>query len=188
MIEIQCKTCSKPILKSPCKLKKNGNYCSRKCLYSNRDRQPVADRFWSKVRKTRCCWIWTGPLNKTRASFGVSIERGTVMAHRFSYELTYGPVPKGLQVCHHCDNPACVRPDHLFLGTQADNMADMIRKGRGVCGTKCWKAKLTPAIVRKIRKRYSQGGCSQRQLGKEFGCHPVNISHIVTRKSWKHVQ
>jgi DNA-binding CsgD family transcriptional regulator len=88
------------------------------------------ERFWRKVRKGEECWEWTGfrvpPLGYGR--FRLNDEQ--TWAHRVSWELTFGPIPEGLQVCHRCDNPPCVRPDHLFLGTPLDNVRDMIGKGR----------------------------------------------------------
>lgn len=96
------------------------------------------ERFWSKVLKTKECWLWTGATKGAgpQAAYGhFHIQgRGLVPAHRYAYETLVGAIPEAMSVCHNCpsgDNPACVRPDHLFLGTQSDNMRDMIRKGRG---------------------------------------------------------
>src|SRR5574342_284261 len=91
-------------------------------------------RFWARVQKTPTCWLWLG--TKRHLGYGVVRIGGTrqkrrsILAHRFTWELMYGPIPPGLHVCHHCDNPPCVRPSHLFLGTQRDNMQDAMRKGR----------------------------------------------------------
>lgn len=87
---------------------------------------PIADRFWPKVQKTDVCWLWIGA---TSAGYG-RIGRGRAKDHEVSWELHNGPVPHGLWVLHKCDNPPCVRPDHLFLGTQSDNMKDAEAKGR----------------------------------------------------------
>lgn len=92
-------------------------------------RDPVI-RFWEKVRKSDGCWEWTaGRLGGRYGDFmvGVGDHRS---AHRYSWELHFGPIPVGMNVCHHCDNPGCVRPDHLFIGTQKDNLRDMQGKGR----------------------------------------------------------
>ena len=86
-------------------------------------------RFWSKVDKTNTCWVWKA--FKNDSGYGLfSIKRHMYRAHRIAWELTNGQIPDGIEVCHHCDNPACVRPDHLFLGTQNDNIQDGINKGR----------------------------------------------------------
>lgn len=97
-------------------------------------RIPIEQRFWTKVDPTGECWLWTASLHPK--GYGqVSVRRPDGRptmrrAHHIAWELTYGPKPPHLFVLHHCDTPRCVRPDHLFLGTQADNIADMVRKGR----------------------------------------------------------
>lgn len=110
-------------------------------------------------------------------------------AHRVAWDLTYGPIPDGMLVLHRCDNPSCVRPDHLFLGTQTDNMLDRKAKGRGNHrrGSRHGRAKLTEAQVLEIRSRYAAGDVTQTQLGDEYGvCHVV-IGNIVRRRLWRHI-
>jgi len=88
------------------------------------DERDLPERFWSKVNKTDLCWLWTGPTSGKYGSF-----EGT-RAHRVSFHLTYKRLTKGLFICHRCDNPSCVRPDHLFEGTASDNSRDCYYKGR----------------------------------------------------------
>jgi HNH endonuclease len=90
----------------------------------------VVQRFWSCVDKTDTCWLWTGTTRDTFGYGALSVNSAFIMAHRLSYELHVGPIPNGLFVLHRCDVPPCVRPDHLFLGTQLDNIRDMIQKNR----------------------------------------------------------
>lgn len=102
-------------------------YCSHDC-YSGALRVPIEQRFWTKVNKTSDCWLWTAA---TIRGYGqIAIDRRPHYAHRVSWELVNGPIPDGLECLHRCDVPLCVRPDHLFLGSQQDNLADARQKGR----------------------------------------------------------
>lgn len=103
--------------------------CSTVCSYKLRKRSLV-DRFWEKVNKTETCWLWTASTQGGYGQIGHDIYLRPVRAHRVSWELHYGPIPAGLDVLHKCDNPPCVRPDHLFIGTALDNVQDMLRKER----------------------------------------------------------
>lgn len=97
------------------------------------------DRYWSRVRKTKRCWLWTGA---TRNGYGIITIGGhagkTVSVHRVAYEAFIGPIPLGLLICHHCDVRNCVRPSHLFAGSHADNGADMVAKDRAFKGERSW--------------------------------------------------
>ena len=153
--------------------------------------KPVESRFWSRVHKTDNCWIWTAG----RASFGygkMSVRGRSERAHRIAWELHNGAIPHGKYVLHRCDNPACVRPDHLFLGTLRDNSQDMMEKGRakfggGIAtqGERNGRARLTAAAVREIRAAYP--ATRQVDLAERYGVSQVAISHIVLRKSWRHI-
>ena len=93
-------------------------------------RVPDEVRFWRHVKKSDGCWEWTAGNNGHGYGWATRYRQLSVAAHRFSWEMHFGPIPPGLIVCHHCDNPPCVRPDHLFVGTYKDNMQDCVRKGR----------------------------------------------------------
>jgi hypothetical protein len=141
------------------------------------------DDFWKKVQKTDGCWLWKA--SKTRNGYGqVSIRGRVLKAHRVAYEFTRGPIPLGLFACHKCDNRACVRPDHLFLGTPRDNIQDAVQKGRMCAGERQWCAKLTGEQVVDIRRRYAEGGITHKALAREFGVSSATICLIVTGKKW----
>jgi hypothetical protein len=134
------------------------------------------DRFWEKVQKTDGCWLWTATLMRGYGWFRVGSRPH--YAHRIAWQEAYGPIPEGRLVLHHCDVRACVNyVDHLFLGSNDDNMLDKARKGHAV-------KKLDEALVRAIRARYAAGGVSQYRLAAEYGLHQVTISEIVLRKTW----
>ena len=158
-------------------------------------------RFWSKVRKGAGCWVWTA--SKRSKGYGAFVypQGGDIVqgrAHRYSWEIHRGEVPPGLCVLHLCDNPACVRPDHLFLGTKRDNNRDMCAKGRHVSGgsktpsSQCkyergeshHGAKLTAAKVREMRKAYARGGVSFSRLGREYGVGIAAAHGAVKGKTW----
>jgi hypothetical protein len=106
-------------------------YCSHDC-YSGALRVPIEQRFWTKVNKTSTCWLWTAATIRGYGQIAAVIDgkRRPAYAHRQSWEMANGPITDGLEVLHRCDVPLCVRPDHLFLGSQADNLADARQKGR----------------------------------------------------------
>lgn len=155
---------------------------------------PLSERFWAKVEKTETCWLWRGAL--FRRGYGCfSIKHKSHLSHRVAWEITHGPIPEGMLVCHKCDNPLCVRPDHLFLGTPKDNMDDKTQKGRARYtarnnpshGEKSWKATLTDEQVRQIRSRFKPRVVTMQQLADEFGVTKSTIADIIYRRRWSHI-
>lgn len=118
-----------------------------------------------------------------------SVAGVSISAHRFSWELHHGPIPAGMFVCHRCDNPPCVRPDHMFLGTNADNNRDMRDKGRasgGARGEQNHVALLTDEAVRDIRVRIARGE-TQSSIASVYGVHKSTIGKVSSGKNWGHV-
>lgn len=130
------------------------------------------------------CWLWIGSLrDKSRADYGAFLVNGRLQrAHRVSYALYKGPIPDGLFVCHHCDMPSCVNPDHLFLGTAGDNNADRTRKGRGARGQQINTSRLTPELVRAIR-----AAPSSRKGARLAGVSHPHAVRIRNGSSWGHL-
>src|SRR6185503_14952426 len=150
------------------------------------------DKFWNKVNKTKTCWIWMGTRN--RSGYGkVKRRPKTYMAHRYVWEQINGTIPDGILVCHKCDNPPCVNPNHLFLGSPLENMRDKIRKGRfrggrgpavASPGESNGSAKLTKKQVDEIRRDYAKGNESQQKIAMRYGMSQQMISNIVRKESW----
>ena len=144
----------------------------------------LEERFWSKVDKGGPdeCWLWQAATDGW--GYGqIKVARKTRGAHRISYEITKGPIPDGMCVCHHCDNASCMNPNHLFLGTQQDNMSDKVQKGRAATGEHNGRAKLTDYEVRQIRASDK----TQRVLGLDFGVDQALIGRIKRRQIWTHI-
>jgi hypothetical protein len=147
--------------------------------------EELAARLWANVQQDGECWLWQG--TKRNGQHGsMSVHDAPVYVHRISYEVHVGPIPKGLNVCHRCDRPACVNPDHLFLGTQADNVADMETKGRarkrGATGERNPNARLTDAEVLELR-RLAASGASQRSVARRFSCTQATVWRIIHGKT-----
>lgn len=131
------------------------------------------------------CWNWNGGVQ--HGGYGMGHARNkTIAAHRLSYELHIGKIPEGLCVLHRCDNPPCVNPNHLFLGTHQDNIDDKILKERQYKGVHHHRAKLTEEEIKAIRAEPNYRGVTAI-LSKRFGVTDVNICDIRSRKTWKHI-
>ena len=160
-------------------------------------------RFMAKVHKTETCWIWTG--GATREGYGkTSVGYASIRAHRLAWTFFAGPIPDGMNVLHHCDNPPCVRfhPEHLFLGTTAQNVADRNQKGRDARGDgngarlhperlargeRQGRARLTATMVSAIRSAETQIPGTRRALALRFGVSEATIQQVISGKTWAHV-
>lgn len=147
-------------------------------------------KFWKRVIKTDGCWLWTGALDN--CGYGqIHLGMGKhCRAHRASWEIHNGGIAGGLDVLHHYDNPPCTRPDHLFLGTQADNVADMDKKGRRVnaplLGMKHWRSKITDDDVRSMRS-LKASGVSTGEIAEQFNINRSHAWWIVAGRGWRHI-
>lgn len=142
----------------------------------NSKRRSLEERFWSRVRKTHTCWLWTG--SRDHRGYG-RLQRGArgaghVKAHRFSYELHHGSFDETLVVCHRCDNPSCVNPDHLFLGTQADNVDDAVQKQRHT-------GRPLAADPAEVLAYYDACG-NQYETARHFGISQASVSRYRARR------
>ena len=154
--------------------------------------ESVMDRFWRYVDKKAPdeCWEWLK--GKTTCGYGKSIIRNEIIgSHRISW-MAYNnrEIPNGMCICHHCDNPPCVNPAHLFLGSSKDNVQDMLRKGRGqdTVGQNNPQAKLNETQVRLIRYWWSLGNMKCVRMARYFGVDPQTIYNVINRYTWSHVE
>ena len=149
--------------------------------------QSDINRFWSKVKIASPdeCWEWGGYIGPPGGYGRLQVNHVPLYAHRIAYVLAYNEIPSGGIVCHSCDNPKCVNPAHLWIGTQADNVADRVRKGRTArqYGESAGNAKLTRSTVLEIRRKFSEG-VRQVQLAREYGISKPHIHSIVHNVKW----
>lgn len=190
LVSRTCDYCGAPFFaKASDVAKGNGRFCSRACvgIGANSDRRPISERFWERVDRSGSCWLWVRYLD--RDGYGVfdpSHENRERRAHRWSWILANGPIPDGAIVCHTCDNPSCVNPSHLFLGTTQDNVSDKVSKMRHAHGSRVGGAKLTDDAVRELRT-LRRGGWTLDALSERYGIHRASVSHIARGDTWKHV-
>lgn len=141
------------------------------------------ERFWQKVDKGAGCWVWGGA--RDRDGYGNFNDKGKVYrAHRYAYMVHYGVDPGPWYVCHKCDNPACVNPDHLFLGDQKANRRDAMRKGRVPRGVQNGRAKLTPEIVLLMRKLHKEGTVTATVLAEQYGVDRTTVQQAINGTNW----
>lgn len=146
-------------------------------------------RFWSRVLKTDNCWLWMGARGGKGNKYGYFMLRGNKQwsAHRFAYTVAHGKIPKGMLVCHRCNKGLCVNPDHLYLGTNKQNLADAYRDGLTVRGEQSPQAKLTTAQVLEIRRLFDEGVTSKKAIADMHGVSDSTIRRIGSRRGWRHV-
>jgi len=187
-----CQGCGKPMEIKPFQVRLGvGKFCSYTCRVYTRP-----EDFWPRVNREGPvpphrpelgpCWLWTGAT--TPGGYGrFTLNKVYKSTHRVSYELTHGLIPDGLDVLHRCDVRMCVNPAHLFLGTDLDNMADMVAKGRQTLGTRNAMAKLNAEKVRDIKKRCGAKEISQSAIAREYGVDQCTVVDILQGRTWKHV-
>jgi hypothetical protein len=151
-----------------------------------RETPPVRPRqrgFWNKVSIGDGCWLWRGNVGMDGYGKVCLSAARTARAHRRAWEIVYGSIPDGMSVLHRCDTPLCVRPDHLFLGTQADNMRDKVLKGRALRGESHGRARLKAADIPGIRRAFA-GGEACAAIANRFSVNPGTIWMVVHRRTW----
>jgi hypothetical protein len=202
-VEIPCQQCGKvrSVRDQPSRIAEAGSHCV-KCVQSALA-EPLDVRLWRRVDfdgpapshrpELGPCHLWTGPVNTGPPGTGgygwIGLGDGTsTTVHRVAWNLHYGRWPDPCAL-HRCDVRRCVRWEHLFEGTRADNNADMTEKGRNanMKGERNPAHKVTADEVREIRRRYAAGGVTQQELGNEFGLTQGIISHMIVRRTWKSV-
>lgn len=164
-------------------------FCSQECRLAGRlpSLAVLIDQRSSHPNE-RGCRLWL--TNKNPAGYGTLYDASSgkiELAHRLAFQIRHGLSKLPAHVLHHCDTPACVNPDHLFLGTDADNTADKFSKGRGLIGERCPWSILTTEQVKEIRNSYARGGTSQYKLARQFGVSRSLVNNILRGDRWKSV-
>lgn len=148
-------------------------------------------RFWGKIKKTDSCWLWQGCVNTTGYGMANWAGRKNIVAHRLVWTLLKGEIPAGLEACHTCDTPRCCNPDHIFLASHAENMADCKAKGRQSRGERSKRNKLTEAQVLEIRANPPRLGRGLREIdvfAAKYGVNKGTIYCAMTGRTWSHIK
>lgn len=168
-------------------------FCSKKCYSSYRKERGFEERleslrvrFFMNVEKTDSCWVWKKAYKDKYGRGYIPFNNGTLLASRASYMVHYGEIPRGMCVCHKCDNYGCVNPDHLFLGTHRENADDREMKKRGAKGERIANSKLTRQKVLEIRV-LKESGMTQQKIATQFNVSQSAVGRILTGKTWRHI-
>ena len=151
-------------------------------------RGQTPEEFFAKAVEVDGCLVWSG--TKSKDGYGQTSYQGKqILAHRLAYLLTHGSIPEGVEICHDCDNPPCIKPAHLFPGTHAENMSDMKAKKRSgrLPGSKHGRAKITEETVLQIRKEYIPLKFTYRMLSEKHGVSMRAVEHILRGDQWQHI-
>lgn len=185
-IAVSCVICDEAFLVDPYRVQ-TAKFCSRTCQHEGK-RKSLDDKFWVNIDKSggsSACWPWTAGLNAD--GYGkIKHDRKSIGSHRAAWILTFGPIQDGMIVCHHCDNPACNNPSHLFLGTPKQNMEDRNRKGRNadIRGSKNAMSILTEDLVGRLRLETG----THQEVATAYGLKMKTVASVRQRRSWKHVR
>lgn len=180
-ITVECKQCGRWFHVPKSRFERGQvKFCSQKC-YSDFQTQPL-ERIWDHIKKEGDCWVWTA--HKHPFGYGMIMVNGIPTGcHRISWELTNGPIPHGMSVLHKCDNPSCINPSHLFLGTQDDNMKDRSKKGRAPKGESHPMSKISEEMAIKIKHSMLSG----YKCAALFHVSPSTVHSIRSGKTWRHI-
>lgn len=190
---VVCRVCSITVYVKPCEADKRATCGAPDCLKqarrmaNARRAEDVAfrvRRFWQKVEQGDGCWRWFGKLNAQ--GYGI-VQRGgkTLLAHRYAFTITRGEIPDGMNVCHRCDNPPCVNPAHLFLGSHGDNAADKTQKGRQARGERHGCSKLRWSDVLAMRAAWDGTVAGRRILAEQFNVSVSSVEKILAGETWR---
>ena len=170
-----------------------GIRCSNKAKAKTKTTKPLAVRFWKRVRLSAGCWLWLGPphhngYGNIRTEKDINGNSRLIGPHQASWLINHGPIPAGFWVLHKCDTPLCVNPDHLYLGTRADNAMDMVVRERAFMkkGSGHFLAKLTEIDIPVIRRLYTSG-LSKRYIAGRYAVSDVTIHKLIAGMIWRHV-